>query len=177
MLITAGIRQATRRPQTLTPVIRRGLHEFNRLRRRPGDQDLDRILEFVGQLSAARLGAGRGAAAAAFAVLNWVADAVCLWMCFHAVSDTSINAAQVLLAYCAGMAAGTLTIIPGGLGIIDSALILGLVTGGVNTATAIATVVLYRLISFVFIIGIGWATWLIIRYRHREHMTAQAASS
>jgi putative heme transporter len=42
----------------------------------------------------------------------------------------------------------------------------------VSTAIA-AVVVLYRLISFVFIIGIGWITWLIIRHRHRDHMTAR----
>jgi uncharacterized protein (TIRG00374 family) len=98
-------------------------------------------------------------------VLNWLLDAVGLWMCFQAVSDTPINATQVLLAFCAGMAAATLTIVPAGLGIIDSALIFGLVTGGAPTATAIAAVVLYRIISFGFIIGSGWITWLVMRRR------------
>jgi uncharacterized protein (TIRG00374 family) len=74
----------------------------------------------------------------------------------------------LLLAYCAGMAAGTITIIPGGLGLIDSALILGLVTGGVPTSTAIATVVLYRIISLGFIVGVGWIMWLIIRRHNRR---------
>ena len=98
-------------------------------------------------------------------MFNWILDAICLWLCFHAVSDQPINPAQVLLAFCAGMAAGTLTVIPGGLGIIDSALILGLVTGGVDIPTAIAAVVLYRIISFGFIIGIGWLAWLAMRRR------------
>ncbi|MEV6348251.1 lysylphosphatidylglycerol synthase domain-containing protein [Actinoplanes sp. NPDC051851] len=93
-------------------------------------------------------------------------------MCLRAVTDAPINSTQVLLAFCAGMAAGTITIVPGGLGIIDSALILGLVTGGVDTPTAIAAVVLYRIISFGFIIGAGWITWLIMRGRHREHLAA-----
>ncbi|MEV6491976.1 YbhN family protein [Actinoplanes sp. NPDC051633] len=172
VLIGVGVRRVTHRPQSLEPVIRRALALVNRLRRRPADRGLERVHAFVDQLGAARLGPRHGTAAAAFAVLNWVADAVCLWLCFHAISDASISATQVLLAYCAGMAAGTITIIPGGLGIIDSALILGLVTGGVDVSTAIATVVLYRLISFVFIIGAGWITWLVIRHRHREHMTA-----
>ena len=172
VLITAGIRQAIHRPETLKAPIRRALIRVNRMRRRATDHGLHRVDDFIDQLGAARLRPGRGAAAAAFAVLNWAADAVCLWMCLHAISDASIAASQVLLAFCAGMAAGTLTVIPGGLGIIDSALILGLVTGGVDVSTAIATVVLYRLISFVFIIGIGWITWLIIRHRHRDQMTA-----
>ncbi|MGC9669793.1 lysylphosphatidylglycerol synthase transmembrane domain-containing protein [Planosporangium sp. 12N6] len=171
-LITLGIRQITRRPQLLEPAIRGVLATVNRIRHRPAGDGVEQVRGFITQLNAARLTPRHGAAAAAFAVLNWVVDAGCLWMCFHAVSDGSINGIQLLLAFCAGMAAGTLTIIPGGLGIIDSALILGLVTGGVDTATAIATVVLYRLISFCFIIGLGWLTWLVIRSRHREAMTA-----
>jgi uncharacterized protein (TIRG00374 family) len=70
------------------------------------------------------------------------------------------------------MAAGTITLIPGGLGIIDSALILGLVAGGVDTPTAIATVVLYRIISFGFIISAGWISWLIIRRNRRRSPVA-----
>lgn len=34
-----------------------------------------------------------------------------------------------------------------------------------------AAVVLYRLISFGFIIGAGWLIWLAIRYRYRHHDT------
>ncbi len=165
VLLTAGIRRITRRPSLLDSWLRIGLARVNRLRRRPSDHGLDGVRVFVAQLGSARLTPGHGAAAAAFAVLNWGLDAVCLWMCFQAVSDQPINAAQLLLAFCAGMAAGTVTIVPGGLGIIDSALILGLVTAGVGTATAIATVVLYRIISFGFIIGAGWITWLILRRR------------
>jgi putative heme transporter len=168
LLITVGVRQAARHPETLEPAVRATLRGVNRLRRRPATQGLDRVHGFVDQLHAARLTPGRGVAAAYFALLNWLLDAACLWMCFHAVSDAGINPSQVLLAFCAGMAAGTLTIVPGGLGIIDSALILGLVTGGVDTPTAIATVVLYRLISFGFIIGVGWITWLAIRHRNRR---------
>ncbi|MGC9671519.1 lysylphosphatidylglycerol synthase transmembrane domain-containing protein [Planosporangium sp. 12N6] len=166
LLITVGVRRITRHPETLQPVTRAVLQRLNRLRHRPATYGLDHIRDFIDQLRVARLAPRHAAAAAVFAVLNWLLDAVCLWMCFHAVSDDPIDTTQVLLAFSAGMAAGTITVIPGGLGIIDSALILGLVTGGVDTPTAIATVVLYRIISFGFIIGAGWITWLIIRHRH-----------
>ncbi|ODU26446.1 MAG: hypothetical protein ABT15_25500 [Pseudonocardia sp. SCN 73-27] len=69
------------------------------------------------------------------------------------------------LTQVAGMAAGSITIIPGGLGIVDSALILGLVAAGIATPTAIAAVVLYRIISFGFVIGTGRLIWLLVR-RH-----------
>lgn len=173
VLIVFGVQRVTRRPQMVEPAVRAVLARVNRLRHRPPEQGLDRIRGFIEQLGAARLTAGRGAAAAIFGVLNWAFDAVCLWMCLRAVTDEPVNGIQVLLAFCAGMAAGTVTIVPGGLGIIDSALILGLVAGGVDTPTAIAAVVLYRIISFGFIIGAGWITWFIMRHRHRDYPASE----
>ncbi|MFF5075434.1 YbhN family protein [Actinoplanes sp. NPDC000266] len=172
-VIVAGAHRISRRPETADPVARAVLSRINRVRRRPEGEGLDHVRAFLGQLGSARLTAGRGTAAAVFAVLNWGLDAVCLWMCLRAVTDEPVNATQVLLAFCAGMAAGTITLVPGGLGIIDSALILGLVTGGVDTATAVAAVVLYRIVSFGFIIGAGWITWLVLRRRRDDREEAR----
>ncbi|MEV4346783.1 YbhN family protein [Actinoplanes sp. NPDC049596] len=169
-LIVLGIRQVTRRPDCVEPPVRAVLARVNRLRRRPPEQGLEPVRVFVAQLGSARLTPGLGTAAAVSAVLNWGLDAVCLWLCLRAVTGQPIDGTEVLLAFCAGMAAGTVTIVPGGLGIIDSALILGLVAGGVETATAIAAVVLYRIISFGFIIGAGWVSWLVMRRRHRAYL-------
>jgi uncharacterized membrane protein YbhN (UPF0104 family) len=170
VLLVAGVQRISNNPASVDPAATAVLALLNRFRRRPPEQGLDRVRGFVAQLGAAHLTPGRGIAAAAFAVLNWGLDAVCLWMCVRAVSGDPINATQVLLAFCAGMAAGTITIVPGGLGIIDSALILGLMAGGITASTAIAAVVLYRIISFGFIIGVGWISWLIMRRRHRLHL-------
>ncbi|GAA0429254.1 membrane protein [Actinoplanes capillaceus] len=161
-LLTLGARRFARNPEKVAHL----LAPINRLLRRPADRGLDRIAGFAAQLRAARLTPGHGVAAAAFAVLNWLLDAAALWLCFHAVSGGApISVAHLLLTFCAGYAAATVTIVPGGLGVIDSALILGLVTAGVATSTAIAAVVLYRLISFGFIIGAGWIAWFLIRDR------------
>jgi hypothetical protein len=46
----------------------------------------------------------------------------------------------------------------------------------VGTSTAIATVVLYRLISFGFIIGAGWITWLAIQRRQGNRPAVTAAA-
>jgi len=163
IIVAYGIRQVARRPEKLEALIRAGLAPLNRLRRRPGDAGLDRIRAFVTQLGAVRLTPGHGAAAASLAVLNWALDAAGLWMCLRAVTDQPVGAGPLLLAFSAAMAAGTLTIVPAGLGVVDSALILGLATGGVGTAAAIAAVVLYRIITLGFIIGAGWITWLVTR--------------
>lgn len=77
---------------------------LNRLRGRPVDPDLDRVRGFVHQLRAARLGPGNAAAATGYAALNWLLDALCLWLCFHAVGGDAIGVAELLLAYCAGWA-------------------------------------------------------------------------
>jgi uncharacterized protein (TIRG00374 family) len=92
-------------------------------------------------------------------------------MCCVAVGAPGINATKLVIAYCAGMAAASVPIVPGGLGVVDAALILGLVAGGMASSYAVAAVVLYRIVSFGFIIGLGWLIWLAIRARVR----AQAA--
>ncbi|MEU8178826.1 flippase-like domain-containing protein [Microbispora hainanensis] len=128
--------------------------------------DVDHIENFVTQLRAARLAPAQATAASAFALINWLLDAACLAACLQAVGGGA-GLVDLLLAFCAGMAASTLTLVPGGLGIIDSALIFGLLTAGVATSTVIAAVVLYRIISFGVIIGTGWIFWLLIRHRDR----------
>lgn len=163
VLATIGVRRLARHPDSLTAVTRPVLILVNRLRRRPADHGQDRIQGFLEQLRAARLTPGHGAAAVTFALLNWLLDAACLWLCCIAVGGGTISAGQLLLAFCAGMAAGTITIVPGGLGIIDGALILGLMAGGIGTEIAIAVVVLYRLITLGLIVGVGWLSYLAIR--------------
>jgi uncharacterized membrane protein YbhN (UPF0104 family) len=161
LLLTLGVRRIARDPDPVRPLIRL----VNRLRRRPETDGDQRIHGFLEQLRAARLRPGHGAAAALFALSNWLLDAICLWICVRAVGVAPASLPDVLLAFCAAMAAGTITIVPGGLGIIDSALILGLIAGGIPTPAAVAAVVLYRLISFGFIMAIGWLSWLRIRHR------------
>ncbi|XVU21824.1 flippase-like domain-containing protein [Actinoplanes sp. CA-054009] len=167
VLLILGARRVAKRPESAEALIRTPLAAVNRLRRRPAAHGQDGIRDFLQQLRAARLRPAHGAAAAVLAVANWFLDAICLWLCFRAVGEHPAGLTAVLLAFCAAMAAGTITIVPGGLGIIDSALILGLMAGGVTTPAAVATVVLYRIISFGFIIGLGWLSWLHIRHTTR----------
>ncbi|WP_213009497.1 lysylphosphatidylglycerol synthase transmembrane domain-containing protein [Paractinoplanes toevensis] len=177
VLLTLGVRRIAQRPEMAAQLARLPLAWFNRLRRRPAHHGHDHVRGFLEQLRAARLSPGHGVAAAAYAVLNWLLDAVCLWLCFRAIGEPPAGLTAVLLAFCAAMAAGTITIVPGGLGIIDSALILGLMAGGVGGAAALATVVLYRVISFGFIIGVGWLSWLRIRRAAAPLTTAPALAT
>jgi len=165
LVLAAGlaIRHLTRHPAVLERAAGAADKVAGRLR--PGSAP---VAGFLAQLRAVRLRPAHVAGAGGYAVANWLLDALCLWMCCLAVGATAVTATQLLITYCAGMAAGSiLPIVPGGLGVIDSALVLGLVTSGLPSSAAIAAVLLYRIISLGFIVGTGWAVWLVIRYRGR----------
>ena len=106
-------------------------------------------------------------AATGHSVLNWVTDGACLALCAAALG-VAVHPLPLAVTYLAGMAASSLPLIPGGLGTVDSALALGLVASGAKASPALAVVVLYRLVSFVLIGGIGWAVWLAGRSRRRD---------
>jgi len=163
LLLLLGLRWAAARPDRLEAAARLAVAGVNRLLRRSREHGLGQVRDFVTQLRAARLTPAHGAAALGHAVLNWLFDAGALWMCLRAISDQPPSATQVLLAFCAGMAAGSITIVPGGLGIIDNALIVALAATGVPVAAAIAAVVLYRLLTLGFVVGAGWLAWLVTR--------------
>jgi uncharacterized protein (TIRG00374 family) len=162
-LIVLGVHHLTRHSATVEALVRARLATFNRLRRRPEAEGYERVAGFLGQLRTARLHPADGLAAAALAVLNWLVDGVALWLCFLVVGERPAAPAAVILAFCGAMAAGSVTVVPGGLGIIDSTLILGLIAGGVTAPVAVAVVVLYRIISVGFIITLGWLFWLRLR--------------
>ncbi len=165
LLIAFGVRLLAGRPELLDRPVRAMLAGVNRLRRRPPGHGHDRLLGFVAQLREVRVHPVNFAMAVVLALLNWLFDALCLWLCCVAVGAGEINPVNLVIAYCAGMAAASLPIVPGGLGVVDGALILGLIAGGLTSPLAVAAVVLYRLISFGFIIGLGWLFWLVIRAR------------
>jgi uncharacterized protein (TIRG00374 family) len=168
LAIAFGVRLVAEHPHWLDRPVRAVLGGVNRVRRRPPGHGQDALLGFVEQLRSIRVHPARFGAAAGLALLNWLFDALCLWMCCVAVGSPGINATKLVIAYCAGMAAASVPIVPGGLGVVDGALILGLVAGGLPSAYAVAAVVLYRLVSFGFIIGLGWLFWLAIRAKHGQ---------
>jgi uncharacterized membrane protein YbhN (UPF0104 family) len=174
LALALAVRVIAQHPQWLDRPVRGLLSGVNRLRRRPPDHGQERLLRFVDQLRAVRVRPASFATAVVLAVANWLFDALCLWMCCVAGGADGITATNLVVAYCAGMAAASVPIVPGGLGVVDGALVLGLVAGGLTSSSAVAAVVLYRLISFGFIIGAGWLVWLVIRYREgRARAAAQ----
>ena len=79
--------------------------------------------------------------------------------------------ALVLLAYAAATAASSAAFLPGGLGLVDGALLAALVAGGVPSHPALAAVLLYRLISFVGVAAAGWVAWFVIHAKETPTAT------
>lgn len=111
------------------------------------------------------VGGGQVALAAVLCTLFWVGDALCLAAAFPAIG-AGVPWRGLLLAYPAAQLVSVLPIVPGGLGIVEGSLTAGLVAYGGATETALAAVLLYRLISFWGLIPVGGLTWLGLRSKY-----------
>ncbi len=73
---------------------------------------------------------------------------------------------SMFVVFTAGIVAGTATPTPGGLGGAEAGLVAGLVAYGVDASAALATVLLYRLLTYWLPLLPGVATFFAIRKRY-----------
>jgi uncharacterized protein (TIRG00374 family) len=73
-----------------------------------------------------------------------------------------LNLATLIVVYVAAALFGGMMPVPGGIGVVEAALIAGLVAAGVDNATATATALVFRLVTFYLPPLWGWAAvrWL-----------------
>jgi uncharacterized protein (TIRG00374 family) len=93
---------------------------------------------------------------------NWLADIGVLAMSILALGGT-VPWRSLLLVYGLATLIGSLGITPGGLGLVEGTLCLGLVSTGLPAAVALAAVLLYRLVSFWLVMATGWLVLLWLR--------------
>jgi putative heme transporter len=110
------------------------------------------------------------AEAFALALGNWGADLATLVFCIWAV-HASVPWRGVVVAYALTQISASIPITPGGLAVVEASLATLLVAYGMNTATAVTVVVLYRLISFWILVPIGWAAWGLLELNQRRSAT------
>jgi uncharacterized membrane protein YbhN (UPF0104 family) len=156
LLVAVGVRRLQRRPETVLVLGRWVLGRVNAVRRRPAEAGVAGLEELVAQLRSVRPQGADWAVAGAFALGNWTFDAACLAACGLALGVNGLTLPLLLVAYTAGMAAASFSFLPGGIGVVDAAMVLALVAGGVPTTAALPVVLLYRLISLVGIVSAGW---------------------
>ena len=83
-----------------------------------------------------------------------------LFACYAAGGHPSL--AGVTVAYAAARAVGSIPLMPGGLLVVEAVLVPGLVSSGMTLASAISAMLIYRLVSWIFISAIGWVVFFFM---------------
>ncbi len=122
---------------------------------RPRGDRAVQIASIMAWMTAVRLSWSQIARIVGWGTLNWLADCACFAMMFLAI-HAPIPWKGLLLAYGAGQLAANLPVTPGGLGVVEGSITIALVAFGGSEATTPYAVLLYRIISFWFILVIGW---------------------
>ncbi len=108
-----------------------------------------------------------------YAVANWGLDICCLAAAFMAVG-AEVPWRPLLLSYGAAQLAANLPITPGGLGVVEGSLTIGLVAYGGGESATVAAVLLYRLISFWALLPVGYLSWGLVSWELRRRKAGPA---
>ena len=137
------------------------LRQGSRMLRRPAADPVQTIRAWTQRLVSLRLPPSGWITATGLALTNWLADAAVLAVSIRATGAT-VPWHDLLLVYGSGIAAQSLNITPGGLGVAEGSLSLALIATGLDASRALAAVLLYRLASFWLVALAGWLVvfWL-----------------
>ena len=137
------------------------LRQGSRMLRRPAADPGRTIRAWAQRLGSLQLPPSGWITATGLALANWLADAAVLAVSIRA-TGASVPWHDLLLVYGSGIAAQSLNITPGGLGVTEGSLSLALVATGLGAGQALAAVLLYRLASFWLVALAGWLVvfWL-----------------
>ncbi|MGO9901788.1 MAG: lysylphosphatidylglycerol synthase transmembrane domain-containing protein [Solirubrobacteraceae bacterium] len=109
----------------------------------------------------------------AAATLNWICDCGCLVFSILAVGG-HVPWQGVLAAYGLTQLAAALPIMPGGIGVVEGTLSVLLIAYHMPAPTAIAAVMLYRIISFWIPVTVGWGAVGVLTAMRRHGRAQQA---
>jgi uncharacterized protein (TIRG00374 family) len=146
----------------LEPVASEILKRGRRLFRRSEGEPKEDVRAWADRLASLHLEPSVWMWVGALALANWLTDAGVFAVSIYAVG-ASVPWQALLLVYGSGVLVRSLGITPGGLGLVEGTLCLGLVASGVNVGLALASVLLYRLISFWMVACAGWVVLLFLR--------------
>ena len=177
LALAGGLRMANHHPDQLAGFARMCVRGVNRVRRRAPTHEFDRVGAFVAQLGIIRPRGRDWLAGVGFATVNWATDVACLVLAARAVGITDVAPRVIVIAYAADAVVGAVQLVPGGIGLVEGALVVAFVGGGVPFAAATAAVVIYRLISFVLVTVVGWMSWLGLRDQRRARDVSSAEAT
>lgn len=159
--LSALLTVITRHPRPLVAVVRWLFRRLPVLRKRVATDDV--FERAVAQFTAITPRMRDWATAFWCSALNWLADLVCFIFCCYAVGVDHLDLNLVVLAYGAGLATTSISLLPAGLGSVDASLLVGLTRAGVATPLALAAIITYRLVAYVLFALFGWVAWAALR--------------
>jgi uncharacterized protein (TIRG00374 family) len=110
----------------------------------------------------------------AIATAVWCSDFLCLLCSFEAV-HAAIPGHGVLLAYGVAQVAGSLPLVPGGLGIVEGSLAVVLAAYGAGRVEAVSAALAFRLVNFWLATAVGWLSVALIARQMRRRLPAYPA--
>jgi uncharacterized membrane protein YbhN (UPF0104 family) len=125
------------------------------------------------QIQAVRPTPLQWAEAFGLALLNWLETCGCLAASIVALGG-HVPWQGLLVAYTLAQVAASIPITPGGIGLVEGSLTALLVAYGLKTDLALATVLLFRAISFWGLVPVGWATWAALTISGRRGPDGEA---
>ncbi|MFI5496998.1 YbhN family protein [Actinoplanes sp. NPDC051859] len=102
------------------------------------------------------------AVALGYAAAKWITDLMCLVAAVRAL-DEPVSVITLAGIYLGVQIVRQVPLTPGGIGVIDTALVAGLTAAGADVISATAAVLIYRLISCWLLIPIGGAAAVALR--------------
>jgi uncharacterized membrane protein YbhN (UPF0104 family) len=163
-----AVRYASNHPNSLDTAANWCVARFNRVRKRPADQGMDKVRQILAQLESVDLGTRDGGLVVLWAIGHRLGDVVCLAAaCFAVGADPRLSG--LLITFAVGKAVATIPFAPGGLVLVDATLIATLTsTAGLTATDAIAAAFVYRGVSFILVAIVGWIVFLVT-HRRRQH--------
>ena len=149
------------RPDLIDGIGVKVLSWVNSLRGKPANAGVDTWREHLQQLESVSLSRRDLTIAFSWSLFNWIADVACLAFAAHAAGGKP-SLAGLTVAYAAARAVGSIPLMPGGLLVVEAVLVPGLVSSGMTLASAISTMLIYRLVSWIFIAAIGWVVFFFM---------------
>jgi uncharacterized protein (TIRG00374 family) len=124
-----------------------------------------KISNFISQLSQVKISRRMLFYSFFLAFLNWSFEIVCLILCAISVG-VRIDILGIFISFVASKLAGQVQVTPGGVGTVDAVLTSALLNfGSLSADEAIAIVVLFRLITFLFLSILGWICFAFMKIR------------
>jgi uncharacterized membrane protein YbhN (UPF0104 family) len=164
------------RPELIEGIGCRVLAWFNALRGKPSDVGLATWRQMLCQLESVSLTRRDLAAAFTWSAINRLADVACLTFAAYAAGASHASLGGLTVACAAARAVGTIPLMPGGLLMVEAVLVPSLVSSGMPLPSAVSTMLIYRLISWLMLAAIGWVVFFFM-FRSENQLEPEAGSA